>query len=366
MQPPRLDPLPPGLVSLDDHQRHAAQLLDADRLAFFAGAAADGLTDAANRQAWSALQLAPRVLQHMQDSHTRTRLLGRTLDWPLLLAPVAHQRLAHPDGEIGTAFAAQASQTGMVLSTLSNTPVEQVAAILQHEPALAPPLWFQLYLQPDRAATLALLRRAEAAGCQALVLTVDAPVQGIRDAERRHPLQLPPEIRPAHLPPSVHQAGPGLCQGLAASAPGWDDVRWLLEQTTLPLLLKGITHPDDARQAQALGVAGLIVSNHGGRTLDSMPASATLLPRVRQAVGNDYSVLVDGGIRRGTDLFKALALGADAALLGRPQVFGLANAGARGVAHVLRLLRDEFEAAMLLCGCARIAQIDASRLFINR
>ena len=365
MQPPRLDPLPPGLVSLDAHQRHAEQWLGPDRLAFFTGAAADGLTDAENRAAWSRLQLAPRVLASMQDSHTRTPLLGQTLDWPLLLAPVAHQRLAHPDGEIATAFAAQVSQTGMVLSTLSNTPVEQVAAILQHEPALAPPLWFQLYLQPDRADTLALLRRAEATGCQALVLTVDAPVQGIRDAERRHPLQWPPEIRSAHLPAAVHQPGAGLCQGLASSAPTWDDVRWLLDQTALPLLLKGITHPDDARLAQSLGVAGLIVSNHGGRTLDTMPATATLLPRVRQAVGSGFPVLVDGGIRRGTDLFKALALGADAALLGRPQVFGLGNAGARGVAHVLRLLRDEFEAAMLLCGCPHVASIQPSHLFID-
>ena len=229
------------------------------------------------------------------------------------------------------------------------------------------PLWFQLYLQHDRGFTQALVQRAEAAGYEALVLTVDAPTSGIRDRERRAQFRLPPGIGPVNLaglqPAPAPQLQPGqsaLFDGLLHQAPTWDDIAWLRSITRLPVLLKGVLHPADATQAVAAGAAGVIVSNHGGRTLDTAPPTAVALPRVAQAVAGAVPVLVDGGIRRGTDVLKAMALGASAVLVGRPAVHGLAHAGAAGVAHVLRLLRDELEVAMALTGCKTLADAPAA------
>ena len=361
--------LPPGIASLADHERLARQHLDDNAWAYFSGGAADEITLHANRSAWDQITLQPRVLRALVGGHTRTTLLGRTLAHPILLAPVAFQCMAHPDGERATAFAAAALGAGMVLSTQSSTPVEAVAQAMQGDPGSGP-LWFQLYVQHDQGFTRELVQRAEAAACEALVLTVDAPTSGVRDRERRAQFRLPPGISAVHLaglpPPPARQLGPGqsaLFDGLLQHAPTWDDVAWLQSITRLPVLLKGVLHPDDARQAAALGVAGLIVSNHGGRTLDTAPATAHALPRIAQAVQGALPLLVDGGIRRGTDVLKALALGASAVLLGRPAIYGLANAGAAGVAHVLRLLRDELEIAMALTGCATLA--DASRALLD-
>ena len=365
--------IPPGIVSLADHEERARQQLDDNAWAYFSGGAADEITLRANPAAWSQLPLQPRVLRALVGGHTRTTLLGRTLAHPILLAPVAFQCLAHPDGERATAFAAAALGAGMVLSTQSSTPVEVVAQALRGDPGSGP-LWFQLYLQHDRGFTRSLVQRAEAAGCEALVLTVDAPASGVRDRERRAQFRLPPGISAVHLaglaPSPAPQLAPGqsaLFDALLHQAPTWDDVQWLQSITRLPVLLKGILHPDDARQAATLGVAGLIVSNHGGRTLDTAPATAAVLPQVVQAVraiDNSLPVLVDGGIRRGTDVLKAMALGASAVLVGRPAIHGLANAGAAGVAHVLRLLRDELEVAMALTGCATLA--DTSPALLGR
>jgi 4-hydroxymandelate oxidase len=352
-------------VALPDYAAAAAERLDAQARAYFDGGAADELTLAANLQAWRQIPLQSRVLRPMVGAHTRVELLGRTLAHPVLLAPVAYQRLAHPDGEIATAQAAAALQAGMVLSTQSSVPVETVAHILHRDPE-AGPLWFQVYIQPDRDFTLALVRRAEAAGCEALVLTVDAPVSGARDRERRAGFRLPPGVRAVHLEglrlpqaPALKPGQSALFDGLLADMPTWDDVAWLCQNTRLPLLLKGITHPDDARLARQIGAAGLIVSNHGGRTLDTLPATAELLPRI-VAAAHGLPVLVDGGIRRGTDVLKALGLGARAVLVGRPQVHALAVAGAQGVAHMLRLLRDELEIAMALTGCRSLAEAAAT------
>jgi 4-hydroxymandelate oxidase len=250
----------------------------------------------------------------------------------------------------------------MVLSTQASTPLEAVAQALLADTGRGP-LWFQLYVQHDRGFTRELVQRAEAAGYEALVLTVDAPTSGARDRERRANFRLPPGIRAVNLdglpplPPAELAPGQSaLFDGLLRHAPTWDDVAWLQAQTRLPVLLKGVLHPDDARQAARLGVAGIVVSNHGGRTLDTVPATAQVLPRIVDAVAGALPVLVDGGIRRGTDVLKAMAMGASAVLLGRPYVYGLANAGAVGVAHVLRLLRDELEIAMALCGCRQLDQ----------
>ncbi|BDT66162.1 4-hydroxymandelate oxidase [Comamonadaceae bacterium OS-1] len=367
MNAPTVEKMPPGVVNLEDHARHAHTVLDANAWAYFSGGAGDEITLRANRSAWDARQLYPRVLQPLAGGHTRIQLLGRTLAHPILLAPIAFQRMAHPDGELASAYAAAALGAGMVLSTNSSIAIEKIAACALSESARGP-FWFQLYLQDNRAHTLDLVRRAERAGCEALVLTVDAPTDGTRDRQRRAGFKLPPGISAVNLagyraaPTASLQPGQSaLFDGLLAHAPTWDDVAWLQTQTRLPVLLKGILHPADARQAAALGLAGIIVSNHGGRTLDTAPATAAVLPRIKDAVG-DLPVLVDGGIRRGTDVLKAVALGASAVLIGRPYVYGLANAGAVGVAHVLRLLRDELEIAMALCGCQTLDQANPALL----
>ena len=361
-QIPARHTIPSGLVTLADHELHARTQLDDNAWAYFSGGAADEISLRANRTAWDALPLWPRVLRPLAGGHTRVPLLGRTLAHPILLAPVAFQRMAHPDGELAMAYAAAALGAGVVLSTQASVSLESVAQAVLPDPGRGP-LWFQLYLQPDRGFTQALVQRAEAAGYEALVLTVDAPTSGVRDRERRAGFRLPPGVGPVNLTglqvPAPSALSPGqsaLFDGLLHHAPTWDDIAWLQSITRLPVLLKGVLHPADARQAVSVGAAGLIVSNHGGRTLDTAPATATALPRVVQAVGGAVPVLVDGGIRRGTDVLKAMALGASAVLVGRPAVWGLANAGAAGVAHVLRLLRDELEVAMALTGCATLAE----------
>jgi len=366
---PALARVPDQVVSLSDHEAHARTRLDDNAWAYFSGGAADELTLRANQQAWDAWRLLPRVLQPLAGGHTRVQLLGRTLAHPILLAPVAYQVMAHPDGELATAHAAAALGAGLVLSTQASLPLETVAHAMLTEPGRGP-LWFQLYIQHDRGFTRELVQRAEAAGYEALVLTVDAPTSGARDRERRAGFRLPPGVRAVNLdglpPPPVVTLGPGqsaLFDDLLRHAPTWDDVAWLQTQTRLPILLKGVLHEDDARQAARLGLGGVIVSNHGGRTLDTAPASAHVLPRIVEALAGGMPVLVDGGIRRGTDVLKAMALGANAVLLGRPYIHGLANAGAMGVAHVLRLLRDELEIAMALCGCSRLDQATRSLLY---
>jgi 4-hydroxymandelate oxidase len=358
---PSVEALPPGLVTLADHEAHARTRLDDNAWAYFSGAAGDEITLRANRHAWDRLALLPRVLQPLAGFHTRVELLGRALAHPLLVAPMAWQRMAHADGEIAMAHAAAAQGAGLVLSTQASQPLEAVSQAFAAYPE-AGPLWFQLYLQADRGFTRQLVQRVEAAGYQALVLTVDAPVQGARDRERRAGFRLPPGIS------AVNLEGTSPAASLLDTAPTWSDVQWLLGITRLPVLLKGVMHPDDARQAAALGVAGLIVSNHGGRTLDTAAehrvGPAPLWPH---ATGGSLPLLVDGGIRRGTDVLKALRPGR-ARRTGWPalQVMGhWPTAGAVGAAHVLRLLRDEYEIAQALCGCVAPVDITGAIVIAN-
>jgi 4-hydroxymandelate oxidase len=368
--------MPTPIVNLQDHERAAQAVLSASAWAYFSGGAADEITLRRNLSGWQQWGLAPRVLQDLRGGHTRCTLLGKTWPFPLLVAPMAYQRWAHADGEAGMAMAAAAQQCGMVLSHQTSTPLQTVAPLVLTEPERGP-LWFQLYWQNDAAYVQDLIQQVEAAGYEALVLTVDAPVHGVRDRERRAGMHLPQDVRAVHWPqatpaPAFATDTIGLCAGLANAAPTWADVAWLQSKTRLPILLKGITQPQDALQAARLQVAGVIVSNHGGRTLDTLPDTARLLAPIAAALRGQggecaatthrMNILVDGGIRRGTDLFKALALGADAVLLGRPALFGLAHAGAQGVAHVLRLLRDEFEMTLALCGCAQVQDIHMNHL----
>lgn len=350
-----LSQIPSHVVASADYEREARAHLDDNAWEYLQGGGADELTLAANRAAFDRLALWPRPLARVAGGHTRLRLLGQDFAHPLLLAPLAWQRLFHAQGELATVMAAAVTDTGMVVSTLASTPLEDIAA------AARAPLWFQLYWQGGREATLALLRRAEAAGYQALVFTVDAPVAGVRNREQRVRFALPPGVAAVNvsvLPPAVVMgSGSPVFGQLMAQAPDWDDLAWLLASSRLPVLVKGLLHPADAAHAVALGAAGVVVSSHGGRVLDTAPASLDALPAVVAAVAGRVPVLLDSGIRRGSDAFKALALGASAVLVGRPAMHALAVAGPLGVAHLLRTLREELEITMALCGCATLADI---------
>lgn len=353
--------IPADIYCAADYEFAAKNFIDAPTYAYIAGGSAQDLTLAANRAAFFRYSLLPRLLCDVSAGHTRTALLGREFAHPILLAPVAYQALAHPGGEIETARAAAATDSCMIASTLSSRTLEDIAA------AAAPDRWFQLYFQPQRDATLALLRRAEAAGFGAIVVTLDASIQLPSLRARRAGFQLPAGCVAANLQdqpaPQQNALRPGesrIFQGAMRSAPTWRDLDWLQTQTTLPILVKGVLHPDDALALQARGIAGLVVSNHGGRALDGAPATLAALPAIRAAVGSDYPLLLDGGIRSGSDVFTALALGANAVLAGRLPLYALSVAGALGVAHLLKLLREELEVCMALAGCATLNDIRAS------
>jgi len=365
LQPP-LAQIPAQIASVSDYESHARPRMTDSAWAYLQGASGDELTCADNKAAFDRIRIRQRVLSEMKGAHTRLELLGHTWDFPIMLAPIAFQKLAHPQGEVASVLAASAMGAGMVVSTQASVSLEDLAR------AASRPLWFQLYIQPDRDYTLDLVRRAEAAGYQALVLTVDSPINGLRNREQRAGFNLPADIEAVNLRgmrhPRTHvaQAGSSPLFGSAAldTAPTWDDLRALIESTKLPVLVKGITDPDDARKAIEYGASGIIVSNHGGRTLDGMPATIDALPYVVEAAAGQVPVLLDGGIRRGSDVFKAIALGAHAVLVGRPYMHALATAGAPGVVHVLHILRTELEITMALAGTRSLAEIDRSALWM--
>lgn len=354
---PPLDHIPREIASLSDYETFAQARVDPGTWAYLNAGAGDEWTLRENVAAFARLPLRRRMLRSMRGATTATRLLNLDLEAPILIAPTAYHRLAHPDGEMATALAAGATNTCMVVSTQASLPIEDIAA------AATGPLWFQLYIQPDREFTRALVQRAEATGYRALVVTVDAPVNGLRNAEARAGFALPADIGPVNLAglqmPQHEAAANALLFGTAIMdhAPVWDDIAWLRAQTRLPVIVKGITDPDDAALAVESGVDGIIVSNHGGRVLDGVPASIDLLPAIVDAVDGWVPVLMDGGVRRGNDVLRALALGASAVLIGRPVLHALATAGALGVAHAIRVLRAELELAMASTGCRTIDEI---------
>lgn len=357
----------PQPLCAQDYADLARQQLDPAIWAWLESGGADEITVRANRAAYDGTRLRSRVLRPLAGAHTRLDLSGQALAHPLLIAPMAWHGLVHPDAEQATALAAAATSTPFIVSAQSGTPIETLAAL----PG-PPHLWFQLYAQTSREDTLALALRALAAGARALVLTVDASVNGVRNAEQRSSFRPPSHIRSVHLdglsPPSSRPTPPGgsplFDSGLLDAAPTWDEVTWLREQLPdTPLWLKGILDPDDARAARAHGIDGLIVSNHGGRCLDTLPSTLDALPGVARAVEGRIPILMDGGIRRGTDILKALALGARGVLIGRPVLHALAVGGAPAAAHLIQILRGELEVAMALTGCPTLADIGPDALW---
>ncbi|BAU64885.1 FMN-dependent alpha-hydroxy acid dehydrogenase [Stanieria sp. NIES-3757] len=351
-------------INLFEYEAVAKQHLEPMVLDYYDSGALDEITLRENRKAIARYQLRPRMLVDVSQRDLTTTILGQTLSTPILIAPMAFQCLADPAGELATAQAAAVNQVVMVLSTLSTQSLEAVASQRQNTPQ-----WFQLYIHRDRNLTQALVQRAETAGYSALCLTVDAPVLGRRECDRRNQFTLPPGMELANLVSMADLAIPhsegesGLFAYFAQQidpSVTWKDLEWLQSLTSLPILVKGILRGDDAQKAYEHGAKGIIVSNHGGRQLDCAIASFDALPEIVEAVGDKIDVLVDGGIRRGTDILKALALGAKAVLVGRPILWGLATEGEQGVSHVLELLIDELDLAMALSGCASIHAIDSS------
>jgi 4-hydroxymandelate oxidase len=332
----------------------ARERLDPAHYDYFAGGAQDEITLRENESAFQRLRLVPRVLRGSDKRDLSVELLGTPSSMPILVAPTAFHRLAHPDGELATARAAARAGTIMIVSMAATTAIEDIAAAAR-EVAPDPGLWFQLYLQPDLEFSEAIVRRAENAGVKAFVVTVDSPVLGRRERDDRNGFHdLPPGLAVENLRNVGENRSGGnashVREIVMSAGLNWDHIAWLRSKTKLPVLIKGVLHAEDARLAVHHGVAGIVVSNHGGRQLDTVPATIDVLPEIAAAVGGALPVLLDGGIRRGTDVVKALALGADAVGVGRPVVWGLAAGGREGVSEVLEMLRADFDQALALCG----------------
>jgi 4-hydroxymandelate oxidase len=358
------------LLNVFDYEELARSRLSQPFFDYIAGGADDEVTLRRNREAFESIELRPRALVDVSNVDLSTRVLGQDVEMPLLLGPVAVQRLAHPEGELATARAAAASGTIMVLSTMASASIEEVAS------ASGGPKWFQLYVHRDRNVSRNMVQRAEAAGYKAICLTVDVPRLGRRERDFRNRLEYPPGV--AHqnyigeveLPAFDVEAGES---ELSASADvlidpalTWDVIDWLRSFTSLPIIVKGIMTAEDARLAVENGASAIVVSNHGGRQLDGAPATISVLPEVVATVQGRCEVLLDSGIRRGTDILKALALGANAVLIGRAYIWGLAVAGEEGVIQVLAMLRNEVELAMALCGCRSVAEVGSAVVYSQR
>ena len=346
-------------LNLSEIEAGAKERLTALAYEYYLGGSNDEVTVRENRAAFERLAIRYRVLVDVSKRTTNTTVLGTPIDFPVLVAPTAFQRLACDDGELATARAASAAGTILILSTAATTTIEDVAAVGGRQ-------WFQLYVYADRSLTKALVERAEACGMSAIVLTVDAPVLGRRERDLRNRFHLPNGITLANVPSSGSVPMPtghgesGLANHFASGIDAgltWKDIEWLRSLTKLPVLIKGIVRGDDAARAVEHGASAIIVSNHGGRQLDTAISTIRALPEVVDAVQGRIEVLLDGGVRRGTDVIKAIALGARAVLVGRPVVWGLAADGEQGARRVLELLRAEVDLAMALCGCPSVSDI---------
>lgn len=375
-----------GLGTYDDARRAAKRRLPAAIFDYLDGGAEAELTMRANREALEALQLVPRLGRNTGPTELQTTVLGQPVDLPVLLSPVGYTRLVHPDGDVAGARAAGTAGTIFTLSSMAGHTIEDVGA------AARASAWFQLYLIGGRDGAVDLIDRAKAAGFTALVVTMDSQIPGNRERDGRHGIKFPITMTPRtvlrlgaqlaphpswllgfrrgglgfDMPNSRRPDGSPLSMGeaigsMTAHTPTWADLAWIRDHWGGPVLAKGLVTVEDARQAVATGVDGIVVSNHGGRQLDGVAASADALAEIVDAVGDQVEVLVDGGIRRGSDVARALALGARAVMIGRPWVFALAQ-GQAGVERLLEVLRTDLDRTLRLLGCASVADLDRSHL----
>ncbi|XP_063235285.1 L-lactate oxidase-like isoform X1 [Bacillus rossius redtenbacheri] len=352
-----------GLVCLQDYEQHALSRLDKNALDYYRCGAGEEDSLQLNRTCFKRLRIRPRCLRDVSLLDLSTSVLGATVALPVGIAPTAMQSMAHSDGELASARAAEEAGAIFVLSTLSTSSIEEVASAAPNAVK-----WFQLYIYRDRELTRELVRRAEWAGYKALVLTVDAPVFGNRRCIARDHFQLPSHLRLANFTgineSEIHDSkgGSGINEyaiSLFDTKLTWDDVIWLKSITQLPIVLKGVLTAEDAVKGADAGAAAILVSNHGGRQVDGAPAAIEALPEVARAVGDRVEVYMDGGVTQGTDVFKALALGARMVFIGRPALWGLAHSGKRGVCNVLSILRRELEITFQLTGCASVVDVSS-------
>ena len=357
--------IPLDVLNIFDLERLAKERLPVLAYDYYRSGAWDETTLKANREAYEKLKIHYKILVDVEKRDLSTTIFGQHVDFPILVAPTAFHKLAHPDGELATGRAVVKAKTIMTLSSLSTTTIEEVAE------ATNKTFWFQLYINKQREYTRDLVARAEIAGAKALVVTVDTPLWGRRERDVRNGFHLPPGLSAINLVKyqqdgiAKGQSGAGLGQSFAWMLDAtlqWKDLDWLASITKLPIIIKGVCRVDDAIKATEHGIKGILVSNHGGRQMDSAPATIDVLPAIVDAVGNRTTVLMDGGIRRGTDAMKALAQGAKAVLVGRPVLWGLAAGGQQGVEKALSMLREELDLGMALSGCRNLKELNRSLL----
>ena len=335
------------IINLYDFEKMAEEKMTKMAYEYVASGAADEFTVHWNRQALDTLKLNHSVLNDVSKIDTSVTLFGQKLAYPILIAPTAFHKMMHPEGELATAKGAGKAKATYVVSSFTTTPLEEI------KKAATEPLWFQLYVRDDKEFTKNLVQKAESLGFRALCITVDTPVSGARNRQARVHFKLPDGIVAPYTNGALNQKLPLT----------WKEMEWLISFAKIPVLLKGILNPDDAEKAIKIGASGIIVSNHSGRNLDTVPATIEVLPRIVERVDKRLPILMDGGIRRGTDVLKAIALGANAVLVGKPICFALAAGGAEGVTKTLDILKSEFETAMALTGRASIASIDQSLIW---
>lgn len=356
-----LTQIPAYLQTIHDYEIEAEKHLSEMVWSYLQGGSMEEHSAQENLTLFKDIQLLPRVLKDLTHGNTECEILGQHYPHPIFLAPIGHQQQFHPEAEAASALAAEVMGSNIILSTFTNT---DMRSLKQENPYK----WFQLYWQGDREKSLALVKMAEAHHYKAIVITVDSPHTGIRDRERKAFFHLPDNMQhphtPTHIPlPELNKGEHPIFNGLMRIAPTWEDIAYIVKNTELPVLLKGVTHPQDALLAIQHGVKGLIISNHGGRVLDTCISPLLALQMIKKVVPSNFPLLYDGGIRRGSDIFKAIALGASAVCIGRPQIYGLASAGALGVAHVLKILKEELEITMALMGTATVSDINSEYIF---
>jgi 4-hydroxymandelate oxidase len=353
-----------AIRTLDDFESLALQCMSPAAYEYVAGGAGSDHTVIRNRTAFNKLSLLPRLLIDVSRIDTTLTLFGKRHEFPILLAPTGYHKLIHPEGELATVEGANDSGVTLVAAAFSTTTFEQMSVRSRRK------LWFQLYVQEDRGFTKALVERVLAAGCEAICVTADVPVNGPRDRELRAGFKLPPGLERANLSElgseisaGAHRPhGRNIYSATHAANVTWRDIEWLRSFIPVPFLVKGLMHPEDAALAADAGCDGVMLSNHGGRSLDTVISTIEALPRMVECLQGRIPVILDGGVRRGVDVFKALALGAAAVMVGRPFMYGLAVAGAQGVFRVVEILRTELEMTMGLTGCRTLAEVNKERL----
>jgi 4-hydroxymandelate oxidase len=333
--------------------------MDLNSIAYVCSGAGDEITYKRNEKAFENIFLETAPLEDLKGANTKIELFGQSYENPIFLAPVAYQKLVDERGEIATVQGANAMNSCMCVSSFSSCTLEDITSYSNS------PLWFQLYIQPNMQVNLELIKKVEKLGFKALIITIDAPISGLRNSEQRAGFYLPNGISAINIenlnPIQITNDFENILD-ITPSLPTWKDIEFIKNNTNLPVVLKGITSVSYAKKAIELGIDGIVVSNHGGRTIDTQPASIEILPKIAKAVNGKIPILFDGGIRRGTDIIKAIALGASAVMIGRPIMYGLATAGALGVAHTLKILKEELEVSMIFTGCKDIEAIKVLNL----